>query len=159
VLPCLFLQAILPLRGKILNVERKDDAALYKNQEIAALIVALGLGTKGGGNGSSSSSSSSEGSKKGRGSKASSRRVSSSSSAVEAVVTGSFDEGEGDGEAAAGVGSGVLKGLRWVSTGRLCCHGKHNQGTPRDQQQTVCGQAYCMCQRAMRSHLCRLHGT
>lgn len=48
------MQAILPLRGKILNVERKDDAALYKSQEISSLIVALGLGTKG--NGSSSSS-------------------------------------------------------------------------------------------------------
>jgi hypothetical protein len=103
------------LRGKILNVERKDDAALYKNQEIAALIVALGLGTKGGSNGSSSSSSGGDGSKKGRGSKATSRRVSSSSSsAVEAVGSGLFDEGEGEGEAAADVGSGVLKGLRWV---------------------------------------------
>ena len=40
-------QAILPLRGKILNVERRDDAALYKNAEIADLIVALGLGVKG----------------------------------------------------------------------------------------------------------------
>jgi len=40
-------QAILPLRGKILNVERKDDASLYKNAEIADLIVALGLGVKG----------------------------------------------------------------------------------------------------------------
>ena len=40
-------QAILPLRGKILNVERKDDASLYKNNEIADLIVALGLGVKG----------------------------------------------------------------------------------------------------------------
>ena len=40
-------QAILPLRGKILNVERSDDASLYKNNEIASLIVALGLGTKG----------------------------------------------------------------------------------------------------------------
>mmetsp|Transcript_17144 Transcript_17144/g.47848 ORF Transcript_17144/g.47848 Transcript_17144/m.47848 type:complete len:786 (+) Transcript_17144:95-2452(+) len=40
-------QAILPLRGKILNVERKDDAALYKNQEISNLITALGLGLKG----------------------------------------------------------------------------------------------------------------
>ena len=40
-------QAILPLRGKILNVERKDDADIYKNTEIASLIVALGLGVKG----------------------------------------------------------------------------------------------------------------
>lgn len=40
------LQAVLPLRGKILNVERKDDAAVLKNQEISNLIVALGLGTK-----------------------------------------------------------------------------------------------------------------
>ena len=40
-------QAVLPLRGKILNVERKDDASLLKNNEIANLIVALGLGTKG----------------------------------------------------------------------------------------------------------------
>ena len=37
----------MPLRGKILNVERKDDAALYKNNEISNLIVALGLGLKG----------------------------------------------------------------------------------------------------------------
>jgi DNA gyrase subunit B len=41
-------QAILPLRGKILNVERRDDASLYKNAEISDLIVALGLGVKGG---------------------------------------------------------------------------------------------------------------
>ena len=40
-------QAILPLRGKILNVERRDDAALYKNNEISSLIVALGLDVKG----------------------------------------------------------------------------------------------------------------
>ena len=40
-------QAILPLRGKILNVERKDDAKLYDNAEIGALIVGLGLGLKG----------------------------------------------------------------------------------------------------------------
>ena len=38
---------MLPLRGKILNVERNTDAAMYKNEEIAALIVALGLGLKG----------------------------------------------------------------------------------------------------------------
>jgi hypothetical protein len=48
-------QAILPLRGKILNVERKDDSALYKNAELAALIVALGLGAKGGSSGGGSS--------------------------------------------------------------------------------------------------------
>jgi len=40
------VQAILPLRGKILNIERKDDAAIYKNQEIQNLILALGLGVK-----------------------------------------------------------------------------------------------------------------
>lgn len=40
-------QAVLPLRGKILNIERKDDAAIYKNQEIQNLIIALGLGVKG----------------------------------------------------------------------------------------------------------------
>ena len=38
---------MLPLKGKILNVERKDDKALYSNKEIASLIVALGLGLKG----------------------------------------------------------------------------------------------------------------
>lgn len=40
-------QAVLPLRGKILNVERQDDSKLYKNNEIANLIVGLGLGLKG----------------------------------------------------------------------------------------------------------------
>ncbi|XP_057947808.1 DNA gyrase subunit B, chloroplastic/mitochondrial-like [Malania oleifera] len=40
-------QAVLPLRGKILNVERKDEAAMYKNEEIQNLILALGLGVKG----------------------------------------------------------------------------------------------------------------
>ncbi|KAL3701306.1 hypothetical protein R1sor_019328 [Riccia sorocarpa] len=40
-------QAILPLRGKILNIERKDDAVIYKNREIQDLIIALGLGVKG----------------------------------------------------------------------------------------------------------------
>lgn len=40
-------QAILPLKGKILNIERKDEAAMYKNEEIQNLILALGLGVKG----------------------------------------------------------------------------------------------------------------
>ncbi|CAI0439849.1 unnamed protein product [Linum tenue] len=40
-------QAILPLRGKILNIERRDEAAVYKNEEIQNLIRALGLGVKG----------------------------------------------------------------------------------------------------------------
>jgi DNA gyrase subunit B len=40
-------QAILPLRGKILNIEKTDDAKIYKNNEIQALIAALGLGVKG----------------------------------------------------------------------------------------------------------------
>ncbi|WP_199247469.1 ATP-binding protein [[Phormidium] sp. ETS-05] len=40
-------QAILPLRGKILNIEKTDDAKIYKNTEIQALISALGLGIKG----------------------------------------------------------------------------------------------------------------
>lgn len=40
-------QAILPLRGKILNIERRDESAMYKNQEIQSLILGLGLGVKG----------------------------------------------------------------------------------------------------------------
>ncbi|KAI8562509.1 hypothetical protein RHMOL_Rhmol03G0041600 [Rhododendron molle] len=40
-------QAVLPLRGKILNIERRDEAAMYKNQELQNLILALGLGVKG----------------------------------------------------------------------------------------------------------------
>lgn len=40
-------QAILPLRGKILNIEKTDDSKIYKNNEIQSLIAALGLGVKG----------------------------------------------------------------------------------------------------------------
>ncbi|MCJ2543923.1 DNA gyrase subunit B [Thermostichus vulcanus] len=40
-------QAILPLRGKILNIEKADPSKIYKNAEIQAMITALGLGVKG----------------------------------------------------------------------------------------------------------------
>lgn len=40
-------QAILPLRGKILNIEKTDDARIYQNTEIQNLITALGLGVRG----------------------------------------------------------------------------------------------------------------
>ncbi len=40
-------QAILPLRGKIINIEKTDDAKVYKNNEIQSLITGLGLGIKG----------------------------------------------------------------------------------------------------------------
>jgi len=40
------MQTILPLRGKILNIERRDEAVMYKNEEIQNLILSLGLGVK-----------------------------------------------------------------------------------------------------------------
>ena len=35
------------MRGKILNIEKAEDAQMYGNAEIQALITALGLGVKG----------------------------------------------------------------------------------------------------------------
>ena len=40
-------QAILPLRGKILNIERAATERIYQNSELQGLISALGLTLKG----------------------------------------------------------------------------------------------------------------
>ena len=40
-------QAILPLRGKILNVEKSEESHIYKNTQVSDMIVALGLGLRG----------------------------------------------------------------------------------------------------------------
>jgi DNA gyrase subunit B len=40
-------QAILPLKGKILNIERAAPARIYQNGELQGLISACGLGIKG----------------------------------------------------------------------------------------------------------------
>merc|ERR1711865_246840 len=39
-------QAVLPLRGKILNVEKCAAERIYQNSELQALIAALGLGVR-----------------------------------------------------------------------------------------------------------------
>jgi DNA gyrase subunit B len=61
-------QAILPLRGKILNVERVQPSRIYENAEVQAMIQALGLAVKEeanedeeGGNGGGKSSSKTSG--------------------------------------------------------------------------------------------------
>uniref|UniRef100_A0A7S0HFA0 DNA gyrase subunit B n=1 Tax=Hanusia phi TaxID=3032 RepID=A0A7S0HFA0_9CRYP len=43
-------QAILPLRGKIINIEKNEETKIYNNTEIQSLISALGLGIKGSNN-------------------------------------------------------------------------------------------------------------
>lgn len=40
-------QAILPIRGKILNIERASAERVYQNAELQSLIAALGLGVNG----------------------------------------------------------------------------------------------------------------
>src|SRR5690606_29786 len=38
-----FFQAILPLRGKILNIEKAREDKIYANTEIQAILVATGI--------------------------------------------------------------------------------------------------------------------
>eukprot|EP00596_Hydrurales_sp_CCMP1899_P008502 CAMPEP_0119044612 /NCGR_PEP_ID=MMETSP1177-20130426/32989_1 /TAXON_ID=2985 /ORGANISM="Ochromonas sp, Strain CCMP1899" /LENGTH=676 /DNA_ID=CAMNT_0007015007 /DNA_START=402 /DNA_END=2432 /DNA_ORIENTATION=- len=40
-------QAILPLRGKILNIEKASTEKIYQNTELQSLIAAIGLGVRG----------------------------------------------------------------------------------------------------------------
>lgn len=39
-----FFQAILPLKGKVINVEKRDISKIISNSEIASLILAIGAG-------------------------------------------------------------------------------------------------------------------
>lgn len=41
-----YFQAILPLRGKILNVEKSNFEQIFNNAEISALVMAIGCGIK-----------------------------------------------------------------------------------------------------------------
>jgi len=41
-----FYQAILPLRGKVLNVEKASDEKIFGNAELHAMVTALGAGIK-----------------------------------------------------------------------------------------------------------------
>lgn len=41
------MQAILPLRGKILNIEKASTDKIYQNTELQSLIAAIGLGVRG----------------------------------------------------------------------------------------------------------------
>eukprot|EP01023_Acetabularia_acetabulum_P061287 TRINITY_DN739_c4_g1_i1.p1 TRINITY_DN739_c4_g1~~TRINITY_DN739_c4_g1_i1.p1 ORF type:complete len:291 (-),score=55.77 TRINITY_DN739_c4_g1_i1:190-1062(-) len=43
-------QAVLPLKGKILNVQQKDVSGMLENKEVSDIVVALGLGISGDGN-------------------------------------------------------------------------------------------------------------
>lgn len=38
-------QSVLALKGKVINAYRVEDKALFKNQELSSLLVALGIGT------------------------------------------------------------------------------------------------------------------